>query len=155
MIEFDMNVAAGDRSSEVVDPQFSASPFPHTMYPAISLSSRVYPNGSQQLLARGHKLRVTGPWSDGALAAIVVDLENRACSAPEPIRVWSVRVGVVGHDEASRSRIIFVIISAMSAHFDDIERQARLLPLKEKACSCPLLIEELDTLLMLTPSNVD
>ena len=33
----------------------------------------------------------------------------------------------------------------MSAHFDDIERQARLLPLKQKAALARLLIEELDT----------
>ena len=33
----------------------------------------------------------------------------------------------------------------MSAHFDDIERQARSLPLKEKAALARVLIEELDT----------
>jgi len=33
----------------------------------------------------------------------------------------------------------------MSAHFDDIERQARLLPLKEKAALARLLIEDLET----------
>lgn len=32
----------------------------------------------------------------------------------------------------------------MSAHFDDIERQARSLPLKEKAALARVLIEELD-----------
>jgi len=32
----------------------------------------------------------------------------------------------------------------MSTQFDDIERQARLLPLKEKAALARLLIEELD-----------
>jgi hypothetical protein len=32
----------------------------------------------------------------------------------------------------------------MSTHFDDIERQARLLPLKQKAALARLLIEELD-----------
>jgi hypothetical protein len=33
----------------------------------------------------------------------------------------------------------------MSAHFDDIEKQARSLPLKEKAALARVLIEELDT----------
>ena len=33
----------------------------------------------------------------------------------------------------------------MSAHFDDIEKQARSLPLKEKATLARLLIEDLDT----------
>jgi hypothetical protein len=32
----------------------------------------------------------------------------------------------------------------MSTHFDDIERQARLLPLNQKAALARLLIEELD-----------
>lgn len=32
----------------------------------------------------------------------------------------------------------------MSTHFDDIEKQARLLPLKQKAARARLLIEELD-----------
>ena len=32
----------------------------------------------------------------------------------------------------------------MSTHFDDIERQARALPVKEKAALARLLIEELD-----------
>ena len=33
----------------------------------------------------------------------------------------------------------------MSAQFDDIERQARLLPLKETAALARVLIEDLDT----------
>jgi putative addiction module component (TIGR02574 family) len=33
----------------------------------------------------------------------------------------------------------------MSAHFEDIEKQARSLPLKEKAALARVLIEELDT----------
>lgn len=33
----------------------------------------------------------------------------------------------------------------MSAHFEDIEREARSLPLKEKAALARLLIEDLDT----------
>jgi hypothetical protein len=37
------------------------------------------------------------------------------------------------------------MIADMSSHFDDIERQARLLPLKQKAALARLLIEELDT----------
>jgi gamma-glutamyltranspeptidase/glutathione hydrolase len=33
------------------------------------------------LLARGHKLHVTGPWSSGSLAAIVVDPKTGVISA--------------------------------------------------------------------------
>ncbi len=37
------------------------------------------------------------------------------------------------------------MIGNMSSHFDDIEKQARSLPLKEKAALARVLIEELDT----------
>ena len=39
---------------------------------------------------------------------------------------------------------VSVMISRMSTHFDDIARQARALPLKQKAALARLLIEELD-----------
>jgi gamma-glutamyltranspeptidase len=35
----------------------------------------------KQLLARGHKLRITGPWSDGSLAAIVIDPKTGVLNA--------------------------------------------------------------------------
>jgi len=44
-----------------------------------------------------------------------------------------------------RTGRIAAIINNMSAHFDDIEKQARSLPLKEKAALARVLIEELDT----------
>jgi hypothetical protein len=37
------------------------------------------------------------------------------------------------------------MIRGMSAHFDEIERQARSFPLKERATLVRVLIEELDT----------
>jgi len=40
---------------------------------------------------------------------------------------------------------LFAIIIGMSAHFDDIQKQASSLPLKEKAALARVLIEELDT----------
>ena len=39
----------------------------------------------------------------------------------------------------------FAIITDMSAHFDDIQKQASSLPLKDKAALARVLIEELDT----------
>jgi len=39
----------------------------------LSVEARVPEDVRKQLQARGHKLRVTGAWSDGSLAAIVVD----------------------------------------------------------------------------------
>jgi gamma-glutamyltranspeptidase len=35
----------------------------------------------KELLARGHKLQVSGPWSDGSLAAIVINLKTGVLNA--------------------------------------------------------------------------
>ena len=77
MIEFGMNVQQAIEAPKWLTRSFPASPFPHTMYPGdLSVESRVPEPVRKQLLARGHKLRVTGAWSDGALAAIVIDLKT-------------------------------------------------------------------------------
>ena len=88
MIEFDMSVQQAIEAPKWLTRSFPASPFPHTMYPGdLSVESRVPEPVRKQLLARGHKLRVTGPWSDGALAAIVVDLKTDVLSAGTDPRV--------------------------------------------------------------------
>ena len=52
------------------------------MYPGdLSVESRVPESVQQALLAKGHKLRVTGPWTIGLNAAIVVDLLTGVLSA--------------------------------------------------------------------------
>jgi len=82
MIEFGMNVQQAIEAPKWLTRAFPASPYPHTMYPGdLSVESRVPEAVRAQLLARGHKLRVTGPWSDGSLAAIVVDLKTGVLNA--------------------------------------------------------------------------
>jgi gamma-glutamyltranspeptidase / glutathione hydrolase len=82
MIEFGMNVQQAIESPKWLTRSFPASPFPHTMYPGdLSVESRVPESARQALIAKGHKLRVTGAWSAGSLAAIVVDLKNGVLSA--------------------------------------------------------------------------
>jgi gamma-glutamyltranspeptidase / glutathione hydrolase len=82
MIDFGMNVQQAIESPKWLTRAFPASPFPHTMYPGdLSVESRVPEDVRKQLLARGHKLRVTGPWSDGSLAAIVIDLKTGVLNA--------------------------------------------------------------------------
>src|SRR2546421_2931425 len=74
MIEFGMNVQQAIESPKWLTRAFPASPFPHTMYPGdLSVESRIPEDVRKQLLARGHKLKVTGAWSNGSLAAIVID----------------------------------------------------------------------------------
>src|SRR5437016_2349213 len=82
MIEFGMNVQQAIEAPKWLTRAFPASPFPHTMYPGdLSVESRVPESVRKQLLSRGHKLRATGPWSDGSLAAIVVDLKTGVLNA--------------------------------------------------------------------------
>src|SRR5205809_1672943 len=82
MIEFGMNVQQAIEAPKWLTRAFPASPFPHTMYPGdLSVESRIPESVRKQLLSRGHKLRATGPWSDGSLAAIVVDLKTGVLNA--------------------------------------------------------------------------
>jgi gamma-glutamyltranspeptidase/glutathione hydrolase len=80
--EFGMNVQQAIEAPKWLTRAFPASPFPHTIYPGdLSVESRIPESVQKDLLARGHKLRVTGPWSSGSLAAIVVDLKTGVISA--------------------------------------------------------------------------
>ena len=82
MIEFGMNVQQAIEAPKWLTRAFPASPFPHTMYPGdLSVESRIPEAVRKQLLARGHKLHVSGAWSDGSLAAIVVDLKSGVLNA--------------------------------------------------------------------------
>jgi len=88
MVEFGMNVQQAIESPKWLTRSFPASPYPHTMYPGdLSVEARVPEAVRQALLARGHKLKVTGAWSSGALAAIVVDLKTGVLSAGTDPRV--------------------------------------------------------------------
>ena len=88
MVEFGMNVQQAIEAPKWLTRAFPASPFPHTMYPGdLSVESRVPESVRKQLLTRGHKLQVTGAWSDGALAAIVVDLKTGVLNAGTDPRV--------------------------------------------------------------------
>jgi len=82
MIDFGMNVQQAIEAPKWLTRAFPASPFPHTMYPGdLSVESRIPEAVRKQLLARGHKLRTTGAWSDGSLAAIVIDLKTGVLNA--------------------------------------------------------------------------
>lgn len=82
MIEFGMNVQQAIESPKWLTRAFPASPFPHTMYPGdLSVESRIPEDVRKQLLARGHKLHVSGAWSDGSLAAIVIDPKTGVLNA--------------------------------------------------------------------------
>ena len=75
VVDFGMNVQQAIEAPRWSSRAFPASPFPHTMYPGdLSVESRVSDAVRQALVAKGHNLRVAGPWSLGSNAAIMVDV---------------------------------------------------------------------------------
>jgi len=88
VVDFGMNVQAAIEAPRWATRSFPASPFPHTMYPGeISVEQRVPQPVRDALTTRGHKLRVSGPWTMGSLAAIVVDPKSGVLSAGTDPRV--------------------------------------------------------------------
>jgi len=88
VVDFGMNVQEAIEAPRWATRSFPASPFPHTMYPGeMSVEARVPEAVRTALVARGHKLRVGGPWTMGSLAAIVVDSKTGVLSAGTDPRV--------------------------------------------------------------------
>jgi gamma-glutamyltranspeptidase/glutathione hydrolase len=88
VVDFGMNVQEAIEAPRWATRSFPASPFPHTMYPGeMSVEARVPEAVRQELVKRGHKLRVGGPWTMGSLAAIVVDAKSGVLSAGTDPRV--------------------------------------------------------------------
>jgi gamma-glutamyltranspeptidase/glutathione hydrolase len=82
MVEFGMNIQQAIEAPRWTTRAFPASPFPHTMYPGdLGVEDRIPEAVRKALIARGHKLRVSGPWSLGANAGIVVDPASGVLSA--------------------------------------------------------------------------
>jgi gamma-glutamyltranspeptidase / glutathione hydrolase len=82
IIEFGMNVQQAIEAPRWSTTSFPASPFPHTMYPGeMSVESRVPETVRAELVRRGHKLFVSGPWSIGSNAAILIDAVTGSLSA--------------------------------------------------------------------------
>jgi gamma-glutamyltranspeptidase/glutathione hydrolase len=88
MIDFGMNIQQAIEAPRWSSRSFPASPFPHTMYPGdMSVESRIPEATRQALIAKGHKLRVTSPWSLGSNGGIVIDAETGVLSAGADPRV--------------------------------------------------------------------
>jgi gamma-glutamyltranspeptidase / glutathione hydrolase len=82
MVDFGMNVQQAIEAPRWSTNSFPASPFPHTMRPGdLSVEARIPAGVQKALSAKGHKLTVSGPWSLGANAAIVVDVTKGIVSA--------------------------------------------------------------------------
>lgn len=74
LVEFGMNVQQAIEAPRWSTTSFPASPFPHTMYPGrMSVEDRIPADVRAELLKKGHKLEVAGPWTSGSNGAIVID----------------------------------------------------------------------------------
>ncbi len=83
--DFGLNVQAAIGSPRRAAASFPASPFPHTMYPGeSSVESRIPEATRRALVARGHKIRVTGPWTQGSNGAIVVGANGVVSAGADP-----------------------------------------------------------------------
>ncbi len=88
MVDFGMNIQQAIEAPRWSSRSFPASPFPHTMYPGdMSVESRIPEATRQALIGKGHKLRVTPPWSLGSNGGIVIDSTTGVLSAGADPRV--------------------------------------------------------------------
>ena len=82
VVEFGMNIQQAIEAPRWSTISFPASDFPHTMYPGeMSVESRIPEDVREDLIKRGHKLKVVGAWTLGATSAIVIDPETGLLSA--------------------------------------------------------------------------
>ena len=88
MIDFGMNIQQAIEAARWSSRAFPASPFPHTMYPGdLAVESRIPESTREALIAKGHKLRVTGPWYLGSNGGILIDPRTAVLSAGADPRV--------------------------------------------------------------------
>ena len=88
LVDFGMNIQQAIEAPRWSSSSFPASYFPHTMYPGVmSVEARIPEATRQALIARGHKLRVQGPWILGSNGGIVLDSKTGVLSAGADPRV--------------------------------------------------------------------
>jgi len=85
VVDFRMNIQQAIEAPRWSTRSFPASPFPHTMYPGeMSVEARIPEATRQALVTRGHKLRVTGPWTQGSNGGIVVGANGVLSAGADP-----------------------------------------------------------------------
>src|SRR5262249_36276785 len=88
VVDFGMNIQQAIEAPRWTTRSFPASPFPHTMRPGdMAVEARIADETRQTLIARGHKLRVAGPWTQGSNAGILIDRATGVLSAGADPRV--------------------------------------------------------------------
>jgi gamma-glutamyltranspeptidase/glutathione hydrolase len=88
VVDFGMNIQQAIEAPRWSTDSFPSSPFPHTMHPGeMSVEARIPETTQKELITRGHKLRVTPPWSLSSSAGIIVDMKTGVLSAGADPRV--------------------------------------------------------------------
>ncbi|HKE28178.1 MAG TPA: gamma-glutamyltransferase [Bryobacteraceae bacterium] len=88
IVDFGMNPQQAIEAPRFNTTSFPSSPFPHVMRPgAMAVEDRIPQEVRDALIARGHKLTVSGPWVMGSNGAILLDPKTGALSAGADPRV--------------------------------------------------------------------
>jgi gamma-glutamyltranspeptidase / glutathione hydrolase len=88
VLDFGMNIQQAIEAPRWSTHSFPASPFPHTMVPGdMAVEERISEATQKELIARGHKLRVSPPWSLASSAGIIIDGKTGVLSAGADPRV--------------------------------------------------------------------
>jgi gamma-glutamyltranspeptidase/glutathione hydrolase len=90
MVDFGMNIQQAIEAPRWTTTSFPASTFPHRMSPgAVTVESRIGDPVRQDLLRRGHKLSIAGPWSLNSSGGIHIDWQLGVINAAADPRVFS------------------------------------------------------------------
>lgn len=82
IVEFGMDPQQAIEAPRWATRSFPQSYFPHSMYPGeVAVEDRIGESVRAELVKKGHKLKVTGPWTLGASAAILIDPATGVLSA--------------------------------------------------------------------------
>jgi gamma-glutamyltranspeptidase/glutathione hydrolase len=88
VVDFGMNAQQAIEAPRFNTTSFPSSPFPHVMRPgAMAVEDRIGKDVRDALIARGHKLTVSGPWIMGSNGAILLDAKTGVLSAGADPRV--------------------------------------------------------------------
>ncbi|MBS1833438.1 MAG: gamma-glutamyltransferase, partial [Acidobacteria bacterium] len=90
MVDFGMNIQQAIEAPRWTSTAFPASVFPHVMNPgAVTLESRIPENVRMELMRRGHRLSIAGPWTLNSSGGLHIDWKNGYVDAAADPRVFS------------------------------------------------------------------
>jgi gamma-glutamyltranspeptidase / glutathione hydrolase len=87
-VDFEMNIQEAADAPNFHTAHFPSSFYPHAADPgSLVLESRIPESTRGALRAKGHKVKITGDWSNGRVLAIRIDTKNRILSGAASARM--------------------------------------------------------------------